>query len=129
MARITVEDCLRMVPSRFELVHLAAQRVRQIREGSEYLVSSPKNEDIVVALREIAAGKITKENIEQPQEILFPESMDASADTAEAEALEDETGSMDAADAADDLSDDTENADDADNESGETEDAEKSDGE
>ena len=65
MARITVEDCLRKVPSRFELVHLAAQRVRQIREGSEYLVISPKNEDIVVALREIAAGKITMENMER----------------------------------------------------------------
>jgi DNA-directed RNA polymerase subunit omega len=38
---------------------MAARRVRQIREGSEYLVSSPKNEDIVVALREIAAGKVT----------------------------------------------------------------------
>jgi DNA-directed RNA polymerase subunit omega len=37
---------------------MAAARVRQIREGSEYLVSSPKNEDIVVALREIAAGKV-----------------------------------------------------------------------
>jgi DNA-directed RNA polymerase subunit omega len=38
---------------------MAAKRVRQIREGSEYLVNSPKNEDIVVALREIAAGKVT----------------------------------------------------------------------
>lgn len=59
MARITVEDCLKRVNSRFRLVHMAARRVRQIREGSEYLVSSPKNEDIVVALREIAAGKVT----------------------------------------------------------------------
>ena len=58
MARITVEDCLKKVPNRFDLVHLAARRVHQIREGSEYLVNSPKNEDIVVALREIAAGKI-----------------------------------------------------------------------
>lgn len=58
MARITVEDCLKRVPNRFVLVHMVAKRVRQIREGSEYLVSSPKNEDIVVALREIAAGKI-----------------------------------------------------------------------
>ena len=49
MARITVEDCLEKVPNRFKLVHMAAARVRQIREGSEYLVSSPKNEDIVVA--------------------------------------------------------------------------------
>jgi DNA-directed RNA polymerase subunit omega len=58
MARITIEDCLERVPNRFKLVHMAAKRVRQIREGSEYLVSSPKNEDIVVSLREIAAGKI-----------------------------------------------------------------------
>ena len=58
MARITVDDCLEKVNTRFELVHIAAKRVRQIREGSEYLVNSPKNEDIVVALREVAAGKI-----------------------------------------------------------------------
>ena len=58
MARITVEDCLKRIPNRYMLVNTAAKRVRQIREGSEYLVSSPKNEDIVVALREIAAGKV-----------------------------------------------------------------------
>ena len=60
MARITVEDCLKRVPNRFLLVNMVARRVRQIREGSEYLVSSPKNEDIVVALREIAAGKVVQ---------------------------------------------------------------------
>ena len=37
---------------------MVARRVRQIREGSDYLVSSPKNEDIVVSLREVAAGKV-----------------------------------------------------------------------
>jgi len=37
---------------------MTAKRVRQVRDGSEYLVNSPKNEDIVVSLREIAAGKI-----------------------------------------------------------------------
>ena len=58
MARITIEDCLKQVPNRFLLVNIVAKRVRQIREGSEYLVNSPKNEDIVVALREIAAGKV-----------------------------------------------------------------------
>jgi len=62
LARITVEDCLKRVPNRFLLVHMVTRRVRQIREGSEYLVNSPKNEDIVVALREIAAGKITISN-------------------------------------------------------------------
>jgi len=66
LARITVEDCLKQIPNRFLLVHMAAKRVRQIREGSEYLVSSPKNEDIVVSLREIAAGKVvTKKDTEE----------------------------------------------------------------
>ncbi len=66
MARITIEDCLKKVPNRFQLVMMAAKRVRQIREGAEYLVSSPKNEDIVVALREIAAGKVNlKEEAEE----------------------------------------------------------------
>ena len=58
MARITIEDCLRKVHNRFLLVNMVGKRVRQIREGSDYLVSSPKNEDIVVSLREVAAGKV-----------------------------------------------------------------------
>jgi DNA-directed RNA polymerase subunit omega len=58
VARITVEDCIKKVPNRFLLVNMVAKRVRQIREGSDYLVKAPKNEDVVVALREIAAGKI-----------------------------------------------------------------------
>jgi len=58
VARITIEDCLRKVDNRFKLVNIVARRVRQIREGSDYLVSSPKNEDIVVSLREVAAGKV-----------------------------------------------------------------------
>ena len=59
MARITIEDCLEKIPNSFLLCNVAVKRVRQISEGSEYLVSSPKNETIVVALREIAAGKVT----------------------------------------------------------------------
>jgi DNA-directed RNA polymerase subunit omega len=57
MARITVEDCLRKVDNRFGLIHLAAKRVRQLRRGSEPMVVC-KNKDIVVALREIAAGNV-----------------------------------------------------------------------
>ena len=68
MARITIEDCLKKVSNRFQLVHMAAKRVRQIREGSEYLVSSPKNEDIVVSLREIAAGKVVKKTKSETEE-------------------------------------------------------------
>ncbi len=57
MARVTVEDCLEHVENRYELVHLAAKRVKQLREGDEAQVRS-KNKEIVTALREIAAGKI-----------------------------------------------------------------------
>lgn len=68
MARITIEDCLRQVDNRFRLVNMVARRVRQIREGSDYLVSSPKNEDIVVSLREVAAGKVASKAVVADQE-------------------------------------------------------------
>jgi DNA-directed RNA polymerase subunit omega len=57
MARITVEDCLQQVNNRFALIHAAAKRVRQIRKGSASTILS-RNKDIVVALREIAAGNV-----------------------------------------------------------------------
>jgi len=57
MARITVEDCLQQVNNRFALIHAAAKRVRQLRKGAEPSLVS-KNKDIVVALREIAAGNV-----------------------------------------------------------------------
>jgi len=68
VARITIEDCLRKVDNRFKLVNMVARRVRQIREGSDYLVSSPKNEDIVVSLREVAAGKVTSKEAVKDEE-------------------------------------------------------------
>jgi DNA-directed RNA polymerase subunit omega len=58
VARVTIEDCLKNVNNRFELVHLAARRVRQVREGSDLLVPRSKNGDVVTVLREIAAGRI-----------------------------------------------------------------------
>ncbi|ROQ90866.1 DNA-directed RNA polymerase subunit omega [Desulfosoma caldarium] len=63
MARVTVEDCLRQVENRFALVHLAVRRVLQLRKGATPLIDAPKNKEVVVALREIAAGKVTPENI------------------------------------------------------------------
>ncbi|MCD6272255.1 MAG: DNA-directed RNA polymerase subunit omega [Deltaproteobacteria bacterium] len=70
MARITMEDCLKRVQNRFQLVNMVAKRVRQIRDGAEYLIYSPKNEDVVTCLREIAAGKIKlkkeKAQIDEP---------------------------------------------------------------
>jgi DNA-directed RNA polymerase subunit omega len=56
MARITVEDCLKKVESRFELVLLAARRAKMIMRGAKPLVETD-NRPIVTALREVAAGK------------------------------------------------------------------------
>jgi DNA-directed RNA polymerase omega subunit len=58
MARITVEDCLQQVESRFSLVVLAAKRVKMLIKGAPPLVSTD-NKFIVNALREIAAGKVS----------------------------------------------------------------------
>lgn len=60
MARITVEDCLKNIPNRFELIHIAAKRVKQLAKGSKVLVSHPTNKQVVLALREIAAGFVKK---------------------------------------------------------------------
>lgn len=57
MARVTIEDCLEHVPNRFSLIHLAFQRVKQLRSGSPPSIQS-KNKEVVVALREIAAGNV-----------------------------------------------------------------------
>jgi DNA-directed RNA polymerase subunit omega len=57
MARVTIEDCLEKVPTRFGLVHLAAKRVRQLYRGAPVLVKGD-NKEVVMALREIAAAKI-----------------------------------------------------------------------
>lgn len=66
MARITIEDCLEKVPNRFELVHLAIKRTKQLLEGSKPLIENKdKNKEVVVALREIAAGKIHPVNEEK----------------------------------------------------------------
>lgn len=57
MARVTVEDCLRNVKNRFELVLIAAKRARQLMRGtSEPKVEWDNDKPTVVALREIAAG-------------------------------------------------------------------------
>ena len=60
MARITVEDCLEKIANRFELIHIAAKRVKQMTKGSRPLVAGSRNKPAVIALREIAAGYISK---------------------------------------------------------------------
>jgi len=62
MARITVEDCLKNVPNRFELVLAGTKRAKQLLKGARPLVDSD-NKELVTALREIAASKVV---VEQP---------------------------------------------------------------
>ncbi len=57
MARVTIEDCVRHVDNRFLLVQTAVRRTRQIMEGSRPMVPA-KNREPVIALREIAEGKV-----------------------------------------------------------------------
>ncbi len=60
MARITVDDCLEMIPNRFKLTLAAAYPARQLATGAEALVSTHglRDKPTVLALREIAAGKV-----------------------------------------------------------------------
>lgn len=68
MARITVDDCLDKIPNRFQLTLAAAYRARQVANGSEPLVShAQKDKPTVVALREIAAGKVGLEILNRGQ--------------------------------------------------------------
>ena len=63
MARVTVEDCVGLVPNRFELVLLAAQRARDIRSGAELTVENDNDKNAVIALREIADETIDLETL------------------------------------------------------------------
>lgn len=59
MARITVEDCLDVIPNRFLLAMVAAKRAKQLFKGAEPLIENKaNNRKIVLSLREIAAGRI-----------------------------------------------------------------------
>lgn len=64
MARVTVEDCIKSVKNRFELVMLASQRARSLSSGSELTVDRDNDKNPVVALREIAEDKLDLEEIE-----------------------------------------------------------------
>lgn len=59
MARITVEDCLKRIPNRFQLVVVAARRAKELLQGARPLVKT-ENKEVVTALREIAGGKVWK---------------------------------------------------------------------
>lgn len=68
MARVTVEDCLEHVDNRFDLVVLATKRARQLANGVEPLLPWQNDKPTVMALREIAEGLITADNIDPREE-------------------------------------------------------------
>lgn len=69
MARVTVEDCIQIIPNRFELVVTAAQRAKQISSGMPLTIDRDNDKDAVVSLREIADktidSKLVSEEIVQ----------------------------------------------------------------
>ena len=65
MARVTVEDCIRQVQNRFDLVMLASQRARQISAGSPLTVDRDNDKNPVVALREIALTTVSLEDLQE----------------------------------------------------------------
>jgi DNA-directed RNA polymerase subunit omega len=92
MARITVEDCLEHVDNRFELVLVASKRARQLAKGVEPLLPWENDKSTVMALREVAAGLIEPQTLEEGDR--------AAQDAAEAleRALAEELASRDAED-------------------------------
>lgn len=70
MARITIEDCLKRIPNRFQLTLAATYRARQITIGSSPQIELDKHDrdkPTVIALREIAAGKVGLEVLNRGQ--------------------------------------------------------------
>ena len=65
MARVTVEDCVDKITSRFDLVLLAAHRSREMAKGAEILVDRDNDKNPIVALREIAEEKLVPEELEE----------------------------------------------------------------
>ena len=76
MARITVDDCLKRIPNRFQLTLAATYRARQVSTGASPLVEPNKDKPTVIALREIASGKVglevLKKNPASPMPVATP---------------------------------------------------------
>ena len=58
MARVTIEDCIKRIPNRFQLTLVATYRARQITIGATPMLEGEKDKPTVIALREIAEGKV-----------------------------------------------------------------------
>ena len=96
MARITVEDCLEKVDNRFHLVRVASKRARQLMNGKEPTLEWDNDKATVVALREIAAGNITEEMLNEKPVVNDEDSLFEQAE------IDAEIGAVLKADAAED---------------------------
>ncbi len=67
MARVTIDDCIKRIPNRFDLTLVAAYRARQLAMGSTPQVEPDNDKSAVIALREIAAGKVGVEILTRPK--------------------------------------------------------------
>jgi len=67
MARITIEDCLQVIPNRFELTLAATYRARQITTGAAPMLDADRDKPTVIALREIANHKVGIEILQKYQ--------------------------------------------------------------
>jgi DNA-directed RNA polymerase subunit omega len=86
MARITVEDCLDNVENRFELVMLATRRARHMRRyGAEPLLPEENDKHTVIALREIAAGLINNEMLDEQESSTEDEEIEVSFNVGDGE--------------------------------------------
>jgi DNA-directed RNA polymerase subunit omega len=86
MARVTVEDCVELVPNRFELVMMAAQRARDIHAGQEIKVDRDNDKNPVVALREIADQELSLDDLRES--LIVRHQKPAEVDTPEDEIVE-----------------------------------------
>ncbi|HEX5803296.1 MAG TPA: DNA-directed RNA polymerase subunit omega [Azospira sp.] len=67
MARVTVDDCLKRIPNRFQMTLAATYRARQLASGATPLVDPDKDKPTVIALREMALGKVGVEVLNRGQ--------------------------------------------------------------
>jgi DNA-directed RNA polymerase subunit omega len=67
VARITVDDCLKVIPNRFEMSLAATFRARQIANGAQPMMEASRDKPTVIALRELAAGKYGAEILSKSQ--------------------------------------------------------------
>ena len=67
MARITVDDCLKVIPNRFEMSLAATYRARQITNGAQPMIESSRDKPTVIALRELASNHYGSEILNKGQ--------------------------------------------------------------